>query len=116
MSKQISLSEGVDLSNPEAQNRGADPGARGEMSRRRFLKSSTAGLVAGAIATGTALPGKILAQSVAVPAGSGSSGRRIMLKGGIVLSLDPKVGDFEKADRSEERRVGKEWRCRWEPE
>ena len=34
----------------------------------------------------------------AVPAGSGSSGRRILLKGGIVLSMDPKVGDFEKAD------------------
>jgi 5-methylthioadenosine/S-adenosylhomocysteine deaminase len=54
------------------------------MSRRRFL--------AGAVATGTAL----LAQNA--PPGSGSSGRRILLKGGIVLSMDPKVGDFEKAD------------------
>ena len=24
--------------------------------------------------------------------------RRILLRGGVVLSLDPKVGDFEKAD------------------
>jgi len=39
-----------------------------------------------------------LAQNGAVPAGSGSSGRRIVLKGGVVLSMDPKVGDFEKAD------------------
>jgi cytosine/adenosine deaminase-related metal-dependent hydrolase len=87
MSQQISFPEGLDLSNT---------GAQDEMSRRRFLKSSTAGLVAGAIATGMALPGKLLAQNV--PAGSGSSGRRMLLKGGIVLSMDPKVGDFEKAD------------------
>ena len=87
MSQQISFPEGLDLSNT---------GAQDEISRRRFLKSSTAGLVAGAIATGMALPGKLLAQNV--PAGSGSSGRRMLLKGGIVLSMDPKVGDFEKAD------------------
>src|SRR3989442_1948944 len=83
MRKQISLHEGLD---------------QGEISRRRFLKSSTAGLVAGVIATGTALHGKLLAQSDVVPAGSGSSGRRILLKGGMVLSMDAKVGDFEKAD------------------
>jgi 5-methylthioadenosine/S-adenosylhomocysteine deaminase len=59
------------------------------MSRRRFLESSTAGVVAGAIT---------MAQNDAVPAGSGSSGRRFVLKGGVVLSMDPKVGDFEKAD------------------
>jgi len=70
MSKQIPLSDGL-----------------GEMSRRRFS------LIAGAIATGTT---KLLAQNI--PPGSGSSGRRIVLKGGIVLSMDPKVGDFEKAD------------------
>jgi hypothetical protein len=29
--------------------------------------------------------------------GDGSK-RRILLRGGVVLSLDPKVGDFEKAD------------------
>jgi 5-methylthioadenosine/S-adenosylhomocysteine deaminase len=58
------------------------------MSRRRFL--------AGAIVTGTTLSGKLLAQNI--PAGSGSSGRRILLKGGIVLSMDRTVGDFEKAD------------------
>src|SRR5712691_5160600 len=68
-----------------------------QISRRRFLKSSTVGFFAGAIAAGTALPGKLLAQNAA-PAGSGTSGRRILLKGGIVLSMDAKVGDFEKAD------------------
>jgi 5-methylthioadenosine/S-adenosylhomocysteine deaminase len=79
MSKQISRAEGL-----------------GEVSRRRFLTSSTVSLVAGAIAIGTALPEKLSAQNV--PAGSGSSGRRILLKGGVVLSMDPRVGDFEKAD------------------
>lgn len=58
------------------------------MSRRRLLKSTTVGLVAG----------QLLAQKDAIPAGSGGPGRRILLKGGIVLSIDPKVGDFEKAD------------------
>ena len=28
----------------------------------------------------------------------GLRGRRILLKGGVVLSFDPNVGDFEKAD------------------
>jgi 5-methylthioadenosine/S-adenosylhomocysteine deaminase len=91
MSKNISLPKGLD-------HRDADTSAKDEVSRRRFLKSSTTGLVAGAIATGKALPEKLLAQNDAAPAGSGSRGRRILLKGGIVLSMDPKVGDFEKAD------------------
>ena len=89
MSKQISLPE---------EHRAEDTAAQGGMPRRRFLTSSTVGLVAGAIAARTALPGKLLAQNDAAPAGTGGSGRRIVLKGGIVLSMDPKVGDFEKAD------------------
>jgi 5-methylthioadenosine/S-adenosylhomocysteine deaminase len=58
------------------------------ISRRRFLNSISAGLIAG----------ELLAQKGGIPAGSGSPGRRILIKGGIVLSMDPKVGDFEKAD------------------
>jgi len=81
---------------PELQSR--DMGARGGMPRRRFLKSSTAGIVAGAIAAATPLPETALAQREAVPAGSGTAGRRILLKGGIVLSMDRNVGDFENAD------------------
>src|SRR6266581_28255 len=60
------------------------------MPRRRFLKSSAAGFVT--------LSGMPLAQSDAVPARSGTNGRRFLLKGGIVLSMDRNVGDFEKAD------------------
>jgi 5-methylthioadenosine/S-adenosylhomocysteine deaminase len=56
--------------------------------RREFLKSSASalGLAAAGISSGT-LVGPALAQS-----------RRVVLKDGIVMSLDPKVGDFEKAD------------------
>src|SRR5437773_5708039 len=81
---------------PEIQYRDID--ARGGMPRRRFLKSSTAGIVAGAIAAATPLPETAVAQREAVPAGSGTAGRRILLKGGIVLSMDRNVGDFENAD------------------
>ncbi len=33
-----------------------------------------------------------------IPAGSGEAGRRILIKGGTILSMDPKVGDFAAAD------------------
>jgi cytosine/adenosine deaminase-related metal-dependent hydrolase len=63
-------------------------------SRRAFLASSAA-LAAG----GAALPATTLAQS----GGDGELARlqgrrRILLKGGVVLSLDPRVGDFAQAD------------------
>jgi len=51
---------------PEVQSR--DMGARGGMPRRRFLKSSTLGVVAAAIAAATPLPETALAQREAVPA------------------------------------------------
>ena len=57
-------------------------------SRREFLKSSAGalGLAAAALGSETVV-GPVLAQS-----------RRIVLKDGIVLSLDPKIGSHEKAD------------------
>jgi 5-methylthioadenosine/S-adenosylhomocysteine deaminase len=82
--------------NPDMQDR--DGGACREMPRRRFLRSSAAGVVTGAIAIGRPLRVMSLAQRDAVPARSGTDGRRILLKGGIVLSMDRNVGDFEKAD------------------
>src|SRR5213594_81130 len=75
-----------------------DIGARARMPRRSFLQSSTSGVVAGVIAAATPLPEMALAQSDALPARSGTSGRRLLIKGGIVLSMDRNVGDFEKAD------------------
>ena len=95
----------ADTRNSKRQAGDPDSAGRGEAlsgsnlaSRRRFLKSSTAGLVAGALATGVALPGSLAAQNEGAPAGSGAGGRRVLLQGGIVLSMDPQVGDFERAD------------------
>jgi len=68
-------------------------------SRRAFLRSS-AGLAAGG-AVAQALTERAFAQ----PAGNADAGlarvqeqRRILIKGGVVLSLDPRVGDFAQAD------------------
>src|SRR5579864_2812706 len=70
-------------------------------SRRGFLRSS-AGLVAG-VAAAQWLPGRADAQQSAASAVTPESlrnanGRAILLKDGIVLSMDSQVGDFEKAD------------------
>jgi len=67
-------------------------------SRRTFLRS-TAGLM-----TGGAGAGLIGAGARAQPAGADpelgrlQAQRRILLKGGVVLTLDPQVGDFAQAD------------------
>lgn len=85
-----------------------------DTSRRGFLQGGV-GLVAGAAAT-QLLPSQAAAQQNAANAGllgrltsANSNGRPILLKDGIVLSMDPKVGDFEKADvliQGEEDRFG----------
>jgi 5-methylthioadenosine/S-adenosylhomocysteine deaminase len=72
-------------------------------SRRGFLQSG-AGLAAGAAAAGTAgaelLPPVALAQPAATDAELArvQGRRRILIKGGVVLTLDPQVGDFALAD------------------
>ena len=63
-------------------------------SRRAFLRSGAA-LAAG----GAALPAAALAQSAGDADLARLQGRRrILLKGGVVLSLDARVGDFAQAD------------------
>ena len=63
-------------------------------SRRDFLKAS---FVAGAAAVGVfAATGVASAQET--PSGTGEEGRRVLIKGGHVLSMDPEVGDFAEAD------------------
>src|SRR5215472_16768766 len=64
-------------------------------SRRSFLK--------GAVATGVAAAGLNLfaarpAAAEDPPTGSGVAGRRYVIRGGSVMSLDPSVGDFAHAD------------------
>ena len=57
-------------------------------SRRHFLEASAAFASAAAAACG----------SEAAQQTAATGGRRVLLKGGCVLSLDPKVGDFDVAD------------------
>src|SRR5439155_6578145 len=61
-------------------------------SRRAFLKAG-AGL-----AVGTALPAAASAQGADPELARLQSQRRILLKGGVVLTMDRQVGDFAKAD------------------
>src|SRR5262244_1657458 len=67
-------------------------------SRRTFLASGTLGMTVGAAAA-AGLSGCVPAALArrAAPA-SGESGQRVLLKGGVVLTMDPRLGDFEKAD------------------
>jgi cytosine/adenosine deaminase-related metal-dependent hydrolase len=69
-----------------------------ETSRRSFLRSGAGLAVGGAAAQ--ALPQGALAQPAASDAllARVQGQRRILLKGGVVLSLDPQVGDFAQAD------------------
>lgn len=43
-------------------------------------------------------PGEEIADTRRIPDGSGEAGRRILIKGGAILSMDPRVGDFAEAD------------------
>lgn len=63
-------------------------------SRRDFLAASlaAAGSLAACAGAGTGPDG-----GLALPR-AGQPGERILLKGGVVLSMDPAIGDFERAD------------------
>jgi cytosine/adenosine deaminase-related metal-dependent hydrolase len=66
-------------------------------SRRNFLK----GLAATGLATGGLnlfAPRPAAAQGVAPPFNSGAPGTRYVIRGGSVMSMDPKVGDFVQGD------------------
>jgi len=67
-------------------------------SRRSFLKAGTAGVLAGGLAARLPSGAAFAAEGAEPPEDSGAPERRILIKGGIVLSLDPTVGDFESAD------------------
>jgi 5-methylthioadenosine/S-adenosylhomocysteine deaminase len=64
-------------------------------SRRGFLKSS-AGLAA--VAAAQTVPARAQAQGADQELGALQARRRILLKGGVVLTLDRQVGDFAPAD------------------
>ena len=69
---------------------------------RRALLTASAAIAAGAAAA-PLLAGAALAQSAAAPDADrllarAQGARRILIKGGLVLSLDPAIGDFAQAD------------------
>src|SRR5437660_9756448 len=64
-------------------------------SRRNFLKGAAA---AGVAAAGLNLFAPRPAAADDPPKDSGRPGRRHVIRGGSVMSLDPKVGDFAEAD------------------
>jgi cytosine/adenosine deaminase-related metal-dependent hydrolase len=68
-----------------------------QLGRRDFLKASTATAVA---AGGVSLfaPRPAAALDDDGPEDSGKRGRRYIIRGGAVMSMDPKVGDFPRAD------------------
>jgi len=66
-------------------------------SRRDFLKT-TAGVGAAAAATVMFAQNTVSAQSMDAPADTGAPGRRVLIRGGAVLSMDSAVGDFAQAD------------------
>ena len=66
-------------------------------SRRDFLKASAAtGVAAAGLDLFSARPAA--ADSGAPPKGLGERGRRYVIRGGSVMSMDPQVGDFAQAD------------------
>ena len=69
-----------------------------QLGRRDFLKTAAAtGLTAGALNLFAARPAKAQ-EGGNPPADSGQPGRRYIIRGGAVMSMDPKVGNFAKAD------------------
>jgi 5-methylthioadenosine/S-adenosylhomocysteine deaminase len=91
----------------ESQN---DSSGKGGLSRRDFLESSAVGVAAGAIAAAgfadTALGAPPAANPATAPGSSGNPGnpnpnpgnRPILIKNGVVLTMDPAIGDFTNAD------------------
>ena len=76
--------------------RKADTREAGAMSRREFLASSTAGLVASA--AGSAGLSGCASADLAGLSRIGAPGERVLLKGGVVLTMDSRLGDFDQAD------------------
>ncbi|HMH17453.1 MAG TPA: amidohydrolase family protein [Burkholderiales bacterium] len=68
-----------------------------QLGRRDFLKASTA-TAAAAAGMGLFAARPAAAHDDDGPEDSGKTGRRYIIRGGAVMSMDPKVGDFPKAD------------------
>src|SRR5882672_8336152 len=67
-------------------------------SRRDFLKASAATAVAAGMNFLTSPPAAAAQPSDVPPPGAGAPGRRYIIRGGYVMSMDPGVGDFAPGD------------------
>lgn len=67
-------------------------------SRRDFLKVSAGAGAAIGLGASAAGATRAAAQAADLPAGIGENGRRTLIKGGYVLSMDSEVGDFAPGD------------------
>jgi 5-methylthioadenosine/S-adenosylhomocysteine deaminase len=67
-------------------------------SRRDFLKASTAAAAAAAGSTFLTRPAAAAQPPDVPPPDSGNPGRRYIIRGGSVMSMDPQVGNFPQAD------------------
>src|SRR5262249_26474354 len=74
----------------------------GSASRRDFLKASTATAVAATglnlLTTKSAYAAQNDDDQGGPPSDTGKPGHRYIIRGGAVMSMDPKVGDFPQAD------------------
>src|ERR671937_800413 len=94
MAEPTSTSPRPAVPGPGADERVPTESAALAVSRRGFFASGGAGIAAAAGLTGCASADL---RSGGAPA-SGGPGQRLLLRGGVVLTMDPKLGDFEKAD------------------
>src|SRR5579862_5398502 len=67
-------------------------------SRRKFLKAAAATGIAATPGLSLFAPRRARADDDDAPGDSGRPGRRYIIRGGSVMSLDPAVGDFPQAD------------------
>jgi 5-methylthioadenosine/S-adenosylhomocysteine deaminase len=67
-------------------------------SRRDFLKGAAATGAAAAAGLKLFAPRPAAAQAADMPSLTGAPNRRYVIRGGSVMSMDPRVGDFPKAD------------------
>src|SRR5215210_8886093 len=72
--------------------------SRTQLGRRNFLKASTATAAAAAGAGLLNAPSAAAHDGDEAPRDSGRPGRRYVIRGGHVMSMDPAVGDFVSAD------------------
>jgi cytosine/adenosine deaminase-related metal-dependent hydrolase len=80
------------------QNHSTSQRASLDVSRRDFLKASTATAAAAAGMNFLTAPAVAAPPSDVPPPGAGQPGRRYIIKGGYVMSMDPRVGNFAPGD------------------